>query len=84
MTLEGRRSGPLLGGLAVSGPLPWPRGGRRLGDSWVKGLRFVDKLDSESLSLRTTGAFEDFRRPVMIEVDGLAGCDETAAVRELD
>lgn len=91
MTLVGRRDDSLLEGLAVSGPFPWPRGRRRLGDSWVNGLRLVDKSDSESLSLRTTGAFVDFRSPVMIEVDGLAGCslwewdvDGTAAVRELD
>jgi len=91
MTLADRRYGPLLEGLAVSGTLPWPRGRRRLDDSWAKGLRLVDKSDSESLSLRTTAALEDFRSPVTIEVDGLAGCglwewdvDGTAAVKELD
>jgi len=54
-------------------------------------------LDSESDSLRTTGAFEGFRSPVTAEGDGLAACslwkwDEdgtllvgvTAVVRELD
>lgn len=57
----------------------------------------MDISDSESESLRTTGAFEDFRSPVMTEVDGLAGCSlwgwvddgtlfvgGTGAVRELD
>lgn len=51
----------------------------------------MDKSDSESVSLRTMGVFEDFRSPVMLEVVGLAGCglwerdvDGTAAAKEPD
>ena len=51
----------------------------------------MDKSDSDSVSLRTMGVFEDFRSPVMLEVVGLASgglwerdVDGTAAVKEPD